>query len=1327
MTRAAKISIWSGSIVAGLLAVAAAGVLIARSDWFREKVRERIISEAAKATNGKVELGEFKFDWKTLTAELDNLTIHGTEPSGQAPLLHVNRLIVGLKIISMMDRTFNIARVEADAPHSHLIVEANGDTNIPPPHKLTPQMILDLKIGRFDLKDGLVLTESPGNQPVSTPWSARGENLTAHAAYNQAAARYSGEVSLAPLHFQWNSFGAVDASVKASLAMEKNRITVPAATITTAGKIPSVLNLSDVSIDGFTAPVATAKYDGTVSLDEIDRVFKLVAFQHTGKIGVSGTARFVSPEDYQVSGAFNGSGLGYGTVKNLRASGQFQADPEKILLSKLHVGALTGEITGAGEVRNFSSFTLAGQLEHFDVDQLISLTGVSALPWDGVLSGPYKAAGKLSERNFHDIVVTATAAVDPAAKRIPVHGELTGKFDGASETITFGNSWLALPASRLNFSGTLDQTLQGHLETQDLNELRPAIVFPDTLKSGAIVFDGTLSGPLNDPRLAGHATVRNANFEDQQIDSVTGDFIASNALIKLTNAAVALSGVQARGDLSIALSQWKMLDNSAVSANLTVTNGDLTKLLALAGWKDAPLAGTLTTTAQITGTAGDPHATANATASQGQIYGQPFDTATAHLQYLNSGAQTATAAVNLGGNRLDLTARFDHAPGAALAGKVRFDVSSSAIPLNRITEVHTREPDLRGTARIKAAGTVDITEDRAHKRHFAVTDLNGDLSATALAMGPRSFGDARVSAATNNGVLTATLDSNAVKASIKGQGTMRLTGDYPIDAKVTFSGVTMKAVETLFNLPMNAGQDFDGSLAGQATLSGAAKTPDLVTAGIAIDQFELHPLPGPGAPPNLASLSLTNDGPIRMSLAKSVVRVENARFKGPETNLDLSGSVALNRQSPLDLSVRGNVNLALAHTFNEDLTATGELVLNANVRGSFASPDVTGRAEMQKSEFRYADFVNGLTNVNGVFLFNGSRATIQSLTAETGGGKVDAGGFVALTAGLLTFRLDTKARGVRIRYPEGVSSLSDADLTLAGTSDRSEASGKLTIRRIAINPKSDAASMLETSSLPTQTAATRTGLAANMNLDIQIETAPDVQFETSVAQSVQADANLRLRGTATNRALLGRINITQGEIVFFGNKYMINQGSVSFLNPAKIDPILNISVETKSRGVDVALTISGPMNKLNVSYRSDPPLQFGDIVALLATGRAPSNATLETTVTGQSQNFQQVGASALLQQALSNPSQGRLQRFFGVSNIKLDPELSGITGSPEARLSIEQQVAPNILFTYVSDLTDTSTQLIRVELDFNPRWGAILTREENGYVGLDFAYKRRFK
>ena len=40
--------------------------------------------------------------------------------------------------------------------------------------------------------------------------------------------------------------------------------------------------------------------------------------------------------------------------------------------------------------------------------------------------------------------------------------------------------------------------------------------------------------------------------------------------------------------------------------------------------------------------------------------------------------------------------------------------------------------------------------------------------------------------------------------------------------------------------------------------------------------------------------------------------VENARFQAPQTNLEITGTVALNEQSPLNLRVQGNMNLALA-------------------------------------------------------------------------------------------------------------------------------------------------------------------------------------------------------------------------------------------------------------------------------------------------------------------------------------------------------------------------------------------------------------------------------
>ncbi len=206
--------------------------------------------------------------------------------------------------------------------------------------------------------------------------------------------------------------------------------------------------------------------------------------------------------------------------------------------------------------------------------------------------------------------------------------------------------------------------------------------------------------------------------------------------------------------------------------------------------------------------------------------------------------------------------------------------------------------------------------------------------------------------------------------------------------------------------------------------------------------------------------------------------------------------------------------------------------------------------------------------------------------------------------------------------------------------------------------------------------------------------------------------------------------MTQGELVFLNNKYTINEGLISFFNPAKIEPVLNVDLETRARGVDVTITVTGPLDNLHASYRSDPPLQFADIVALLATGRSPTDPTLSTADTGQLLSVQQLGisgASALVGEAISNPVGGPLQRLFGVSKVKIDPQLTGITGIPEARLTVEQQVSPEILFTYITDVSSTSTQLIRVEWDFSRKWAAIVTREENGYVGVDFAYKKRFK
>ena len=43
-----------------------------------------------------------------------------------------------------------------------------------------------------------------------------------------------------------------------------------------------------------------------------------------------------------------------------------------------------------------------------------------------------------------------------------------------------------------------------------------------------------------------------------------------------------------------------------------------------------------------------------------------------------------------------------------------------------------------------------------------------------------------------------------------------------------------------------------------------------------------------------------------------------------------------------------------------------------------------------------------------------------------------------------------------------------------------------------------------------------------------------------------------------------------------------------------------------------------------------------------------------------------MGASALLGQAIASPVTGRLQRFFGVSRLRIDPTLPGVENNPQA-------------------------------------------------------------
>ena len=337
-------------------------------------------------------------------------------------------------------------------------------------------------------------------------------------------------------------------------------------------------------------------------------------------------------------------------------------------------------------------------------------------------------------------------------------------------------------------------------------------------------------------------------------------------------------------------------------------------------------------------------------------------------------------------------------------------------------------------------------------------------------------------------------------------------------------------------------------------------------------------------------------------------------------------------------------------------------------------------------------------------------------------------GFVSYSD-MLRLGLRATATNVRVRTERGVSIVVSASVAVTGTMRASLAAGSVTINRVNYAPDSDFGSILSRAAPPVQPAASSDSLLDHMRLDVRVRASSSTAVRAAIAENLQVDADLRVRGTPTRPGVLGRVVISRGELVFFSSKYQVKSGTIGFYDALRIEPILDLSLETQTKGVNVVLNVTGPIDNMKLSYTSEPPLQFQEIVSLLASGKTPTSdpTLLANQPSEPQQNFQQMGESAIVGKALADPLASRLQRVFGVSQLKIDPAFTSGSSLPQARVTLQQQVATNLTFTYVTALDGPNSQILRIEWAFAPAWSAIASRDENGIFSVNLIYKRQFR
>jgi translocation and assembly module TamB len=311
----------------------------------------------------------------------------------------------------------------------------------------------------------------------------------------------------------------------------------------------------------------------------------------------------------------------------------------------------------------------------------------------------------------------------------------------------------------------------------------------------------------------------------------------------------------------------------------------------------------------------------------------------------------------------------------------------------------------------------------------------------------------------------------------------------------------------------------------------------------------------------------------------------------------------------------------------------------------------------------------------------------------------------------ILFDLAATGNGITLLYPRGVRSSIDTDLTLTGNTEAALLRGQIHLDRLSFTPDFDLSSFAsqvnnEVSSPPAA------GFANNVQLQIVLQTGAGLNL-VSRTLSLQGGANLRIQGTAAEPVILGRADVTGGDVIFLANRYVIQGGNVAFVNPTHTEPVVNISATTTIDQYNISLRLEGPIDRLRTTYSSDPSLPPVDIINLLAFGKTTEAQAANANAGGS------LGPESVLASGISSQIAGRFQRIAGISQLSIDPVLGPNQGAQGARITVQQRVTSNLFVTFSSDVTSTQEQTIQVQYQLNSRWSVNADRDQNGGFGFD--------
>jgi outer membrane protein assembly complex protein YaeT len=1030
-----------------------------------------------------------------------------------------------------------------------------------------------------------------------------------------------------------------------------------------------------------------------IGLKTIDAEFERGRYRATGSLAI---------KDGVVSGAPVGP-----------LDGDLVADNESVSLNKFKASLFGGNASGdfVAPLQRGGDSRLKATFNDLKTDDVFAVATTSRAP----LAGRFGGAAELSWPGMDFMAASGAVNVRLKAETtqtvdaIPVTGDVSlrargGVFDVEQFLLNTDASQVKATgkfsrdgASDLRFSLNSKNAEELQSIVYSIEEVRKSIETFEPQILGDFRFEGRLQGSFKDPTLEGDLNASNVLLHDESLGAISGHLLFSPTEIKFENGAlVAASGGSAKFTYSAPR------DARGVEGRLDATveriSGDT--LIAAAGLPTGQkfFSGDVSGEAHLTGLPGATKGTATINLINGMIGGQTVELTRAGLIFDGNSMRLNRAEVRMSQGRFTADGDLD-------LNSYVFQVKGRVENLDLAGLVNAAD-----AANLAATGTVNA-DFQASGNAKEIEQLNLELTAQGqnVAINGRQAGQLSLTARTSqNGRLDVDLVTGITGKPQPAHGSIELRKPgRPLELSADLTALDLAPLLAAFapNLSSSIVGNIDGKLLltgptvndkGEATINGLKGSLSLASISLEV-----------------SGRRVTIQTPLTVTMNGPEITLERTRITGDGLDLSLGGTLGISEEAKLNFAINGTADLEAIGRLNSDYFMGGKATVDAQLTGPASAPQLGGDIRLNEISFSTIDLQYNLEHGAGRIVMAGEKVTLENFTGAVNDGMLNAKGVLILDQlEPKEWRLDVSTKNAIVYY-QGAQITLNGDVTLNGDPQRQSLTGLITI------PQAEYVRDFDLERLTSSGGGGEAGVDLSFgggiggggfslprtNLDIRVEASDSLLIRNEQVNTVGA-ASLTITGLLTDPFVTGRATFEGGTIKFRSQRYEITAGTVDFPPGGGTSPQVNFLAEGDVGGYHVYVGLTGPVNDMDVTLRSEPELPQSEVISLVTTGRSDSDTLGSEDLVRSGAG---TAASFLTQEFISKPTESLL----GLSRFQIDPVLRP-NSNPAARLTIGRQLARNLAFTYSTNLGSEQDRTALTEYTLTNRFSGIASYTQGG-------------